>query len=282
MSAPAEDLTDLSILLNEMQAKPVLGQFMKARRTAVRMSQADVAAQLFVSTPAYSGYETGRRTPDAATLARWCDAVQIPDYLLRKLLSFTAAGMYRLDVGQWPPTVDIDDLDHLEYFSVPAFFHGMPECNVLAANKTALRWFPWLAPAEVGSDRPTNIIEQMMTDPRAQESIGNLDEIVHRMIFSLRVMAPGVVSESRVREIIETCSVNPKFARFWTTDMTREEMTRDLVTLKDPDTGIWGPHTMRCYQSMYPDRPYELYIMTPRRKHASDTGGFTDGRPIPW
>ncbi|MFJ4652646.1 helix-turn-helix domain-containing protein [Nocardia sp. NPDC088792] len=254
--------------IDPVPEQPLLGKYMRLRREGLGLTQEEVAARMFISLSLYRKLESGDRPPSGSRLEDWCRAVEAPRWLLKKLVSLALPdiGHSTIVVGEWPPNLREEDLEHLEAIPLPAYFHRFPEMEVLAANSIAGMAFPWLAPAAPDADRPTNVIEQMMTVPIAREVLINWEAIVHRMVFSLRTMGPGVVKPERLAQIIETCSTNPEFEWMWNTDLSEDEFNDSLVLAKNPETGGRMAFTMRSYNAMHPyNCPYQLFMLTPRR-----------------
>ncbi len=112
-----------------------------------------------------------------------------------------------------------------------------------------------------------------MTEPLARQVLGNWEEIVHRLLFILRLNSPGVVAPERLAQIIETCRANPDFERLWRTDMAEDVYNNSLATVRDPQTGALHHFTMRSYNSIHPNNcNYQLFTLTPRR---GDTNSVT-------
>ncbi|MEV6767460.1 helix-turn-helix domain-containing protein [Nocardia sp. NPDC051030] len=249
-----------------IREQPLLALYLRYRREALGLTQEEAARRMFVSLSLYRKFETGERPMSPSRLEDWCAAVDVPVWMLQKMVSLAVPKLSRVAVGTWPPTLREEDLDHLESLAVPAFFHRFPEYEILAANQAAREAFPWLLPAEPGAKRPVNVIEQMMTVDIAREVLVNWEEIVHRLLTILRVMSPGIVAPERIAEIVETCRVNPEFERLWTTDISEAQFNNSLVTVRDPATGGTFDVTMRSYNAWHPDNcDYQLFILTPRR-----------------
>ncbi|MFI1911998.1 helix-turn-helix domain-containing protein [Nocardia sp. NPDC020380] len=239
--------------------------YMRHRRENLGLTQEDVARRMFVSVSLYRKLEKGERPLSANRLADWCAAVDAPVWLLRKMVSLALPSLSSLAIGAWPHALRQEDLDHLEALPFPAFYHRFPEYEILAANQAAREAFPWLLPADADAERPANVTEQMMTVPIAREVLINWEEIVHRLLFILRVTSPGTVAPERLAQIIETCRVNPDFEWMWTTDMSEEQYNNSLVLVRNPETGGQIRLTMRSYNASHPDDcDYQLFILTPR------------------
>ncbi|MEU1428233.1 helix-turn-helix domain-containing protein [Nocardia sp. NPDC005746] len=245
--------------------QPMLGMFMRYRREHLGLTQDDVARRMFVSLSLYRKLENGERPMSPERLADWSRAMDAPAWLLRKMASLALPMASAVEAGVWPPALRAEDIEHLEALPFPAFYHRTPEYEILAANQAAREAFPWLLPTRADAERPANVIEQMMTEPIAREVLINWELIVHRLLFILRVNAPGTVAPERLAQILETCRVNPEFERFWTTDLSEEQFNDSLVLVRDPETGGRMALTMRSYNAWHPDNcPYQLFVLTPR------------------
>ncbi|GAB2504587.1 hypothetical protein GCM10027167_00320 [Nocardia heshunensis] len=245
--------------------QPLLGLFMRYRRESLGLTQEEVARRMFVSVSLYRKLESGERPMSTDRLADWSVAMEAPEWLLRKMVSVALPKLTSVEAGVWPPALRAEDIEHLESFPFPAFYHRVPEYEVLAANEAARQVFPWLLPTAEDADRPTNVIVQMMTTPIAREVLINWELIVHRLLFVLRVNAPGSVAPERLAQIVDACRSNPDFERFWNTDMREEDWNDSLVRVRDPKTGGELHLTMRSYNAWHPDNcPYQLFMLTPR------------------
>lgn len=243
--------------------QPLLGIYMRRRRESLGLTQEEVAGRMYISVSLYRKLESGQRPLSAGRLQDWSAAMNAPLWLLHKMVSLATPNLSPA-MGEWPPKLRAEDLDHLEAFPFPAFYHRFPEYEVLAANAAARAAFPWLVPADPAG-RPTNVIEQMMTVGIAEETLLNWDLIVHRLLFILRVMAPGIVAPERLAQIIETCQGHPEFERMWTTDLEEERFNDSLVLVRNPEGGDPIRLTMRSYNAYHPDNcPYQLFMLTPR------------------
>ncbi|MGV9836596.1 MmyB family transcriptional regulator [Nocardia niigatensis] len=246
----------------------VLGAWMRDQRLMKGLTQVKVAEQMHIHPTAYLAYEKGRRTPDMTMLRLWCDIVELPPLLVRKLMTMVSEGLYRLDTGAAPTMPGEDDLEHLESFPWPAFFYTFPGLDIVAANAAARRQFPWLAPAPATTLRPVNLLEQLMIHPEATAAITNWDELAHTMTYLLRVLAPGEMPAERLTEILTVCRAHPRFGQFWNTAVPADTFSCDRVTVANPDSG-WSTHLARHYQPLLPERPFALLTLTPLRRRSS-------------
>lgn len=254
--------------LAQLTRKPIVGTLLRQRRIDLQLSQAKVAARLHITASALAQYESGRRTPPSEMLKPWCSALDLPFTQLRKLLSIAAAGLYRLEVGTWPPDLSRVERERLRALNVPAWYHATPSYDILDCNAAARERVPWLVPAPLTSRRPTNLIERFFREEWAPRVIVNFDQVVTRVLIGFRILAPGVVPASRIAEIIQTCRANPDFDRLWSAELTEEEMAQDHVVFRDPATGAESTWTMGTFHSVWPSESslgsYELFMLTPR------------------
>ncbi|MEV6101545.1 helix-turn-helix domain-containing protein [Nocardia sp. NPDC051981] len=251
--------------INQIPEQPVLGMYMRYRREMLGITQEEAARRMYVSVSLYRKLENGERALYGERLEDWCAAIDAPVWMLEKMVSLAMPKISTLARGAWPPMLRKEDIDHLNALPFPAFFHRFPEYEVLAANPAASGAFPWLAPADPGAERPVNVIEQMMTVPELREVLVNWDTIVHRLLFSLRILSPGVVAPERLAQIIETCSASPEFERMWNTPVQEELYNDSLVLVRNPGTGELITLTMRVYNAYHPQGcSYQLFMLTPR------------------
>lgn len=235
-------------------------------------------------------WEAGLRNPSIEALIAWCRALDLPDWTVRKVMSIVFDGIDTLRAGSWPPAISEDDRDHLESFRSPAYYLSFPQLDVLAANSAALQWVPSLAPAESSSPRPTNIVEWIMSAD-ARELIENWETAATRLVYLLRVMGPGLVSQHRMDEILNAAyAQSPKhFTRIFCSVPSKDAMNDDLVVLRNPVTGEHVQYTYRLSRSSQPLRPYEQLQLARRSKplellgHGADSNRQTTepGPPSP-
>ncbi|MEC3916980.1 helix-turn-helix domain-containing protein [Nocardia sp. CDC160] len=251
--------------VNAIPEQPVLGMYMRYRREILGLTQEEAARRMYVSVSLYRKLENGERVLSGARLEDWCAAVGAPIWMLEKMVSLAMPKISTLARGAWPPRLRKEDLDHLNALPFPAYFHRFPEYEVLAANPAANAAMPWLAPAAPDAERPVNVIEQMMTVPEAREVLVNWDTIVHRLLFSLRILSPGVVAPERLAQIIETCSAHPEFERMWNTPVDEDLYNDSAIQVRIPGTGELITQTMRVYNVYHPSvASYQLFMLTPR------------------
>ncbi|MVU83030.1 helix-turn-helix domain-containing protein [Nocardia sp. ET3-3] len=244
--------------------QPLVGMYMRYRRETLGLTQEDAARLMFISVSLYRKLENGERAMSADRIEDWCAAMDAPKWMLEKMLSLALPRLSQLAVGSWPPVLRVEDLEHLEALPVPAFFHRSPEQDVLAANGIALGAFPWLAPASLDTERPVNVLEQFMTVPEARELIINWETVVHRLLFALRVLSPGLVAPERFEQILDSCRTNPDFERLWAAPMSEELYNDSCVQVRLPGMDAPMRFTMRHYNAFHPECGYQLFMLTPR------------------
>ncbi|MFI5782893.1 helix-turn-helix domain-containing protein [Nocardia sp. NPDC051570] len=247
--------------------RPEVGVYLRRRREALELTQEEVALAASTTLSSLRKWEAGQRNPGTESLVAWCHALDLPDWMLRKVASLALNDIDTLRVGTWPPTVNDDDLDHLEMIANPAYYFSFPHLDVLAANGIARRVVPTLAPADHDSPRPTNLVEWVMTKP-AQDLLVNWQAVATRLIYLLRVMGPGLVPQQRLDEIFNYCySQSPKaFTRFFATELTKAETNDDVVLLRNPMTGAVIQCTYRFLRPVQPMRPYEQFQVARRSR----------------
>ncbi|MGW4531238.1 MmyB family transcriptional regulator [Nocardia sp. NPDC004340] len=243
----------------------LLAMYLRYRRETLGITQEEIARRMYVSLSLYRKLESGERALTPERLEDWCVAAEAPMWMLDKMVTLAVPKIMTIARGAWPPELRQEDLDHLHGLQFPAYFHRFPEYEVLAANEAATAAFPWLAPAGTDAERPVNVIEQMLTVPEMRELLVNWDTIVHRLVFGLRVLSPGIIAPERLAQIIETCGVNPEFERMWNTPMEEWLFNDSLVQVRHPASGEIMSLTMRSYNPSLPqDCSYQLFMLTPR------------------
>ncbi|RDI69246.1 helix-turn-helix protein [Nocardia pseudobrasiliensis] len=245
--------------------RPEIGVYLRRRREALGLTQEEVALAATTTLSSLRKWEAGQRNPGTESLVAWCHALDLPDWMLRKVTSLVLNGIDTLQVGTWPPTVNNDDLDHLETIINPAYYFSFPHLDVLAANRLAQRLVPSLAPADPAAARPTNLVEWIMTRP-ARDLLVNWQAVATRLVYLLRVTGPGLVPQQRLDEIFNFCySQAPKdFVRFFAAELTKAETNDDVVLLRNPITGEIVQCTYRFLRPVQPMRPYEQFQVARR------------------
>ncbi|AYF72933.1 XRE family transcriptional regulator [Nocardia yunnanensis] len=252
-------------MLDLVPEQPLVGLYMRYRREVLGITQEEAARRMYISVSLYRKLENGERAMSAERLEDWCAAMDAPLWLLEKMISLAMPKVSRLAIGAWPPQLRQEDLDHLEALPFPAYFHSFPELDVLGANAAARAAFPWLIPASPDADRPVNLIEQFLTVPAVREIVVNWETVVRRVLFTLRVMSPGVVAPERLAQIVDTCRANADFDRLWFSGMSEELFNDSLVLVRHPVTGDRMAFTIRSYNPFHPQNcDYQLFTLTPR------------------
>ncbi|MEC3916979.1 helix-turn-helix domain-containing protein [Nocardia sp. CDC160] len=251
--------------LDLIPEQPLVGMYMRYRRETLGFTQEEAARRMFISVSLYRKLENGERALSVERLEDWCAAMDAPLWLLEKMISLAMPKVARFARGAWPPQLREEDLEHLEALPFPAYFHSFPELDVLGANAAARQAFPWLIPASPGAERPVNLLETFMTVPEVQELVVNWETVVGRLLFTLRVMSPGVVAAERLAQILDTCRTNPEFERLWSSGISQELFNDSLVLVRHPLTGERMSFTIRSYNAFHPqDCDYQLFMLTPR------------------
>ncbi|WP_433717332.1 helix-turn-helix domain-containing protein (plasmid) [Nocardia sp. CA-084685] len=245
--------------LSAISGKYVIGRMLRQWRIAAGRTQPQVAAGLHVSAQAIHLYEAGRRTASPQMLQRWCEKLDVPLWKRRKLAALIAAGLDQKAPDASPPHLDALDRARIESLNVPAWYLATPTCDILHANQAAETLFPWAGAAPATSERPTNMIEQFVTDPRAAATIANWVDIIGPLICRFRVYSPGVVPMGRIAEIVEACSDNPAFGQLWRSDLDDHQMQRSELLI----TSIHGTTRWNLSHHCAAGRSHELLLLTP-------------------
>ncbi|WP_084525106.1 helix-turn-helix domain-containing protein [Nocardia vaccinii] len=238
--------------------RPQVGSYLRRRREALGLTQDEVALAATTTVSSLRKWEAGLRNPSIESLAAWCSALDLPDWMLRKITSLALNGLDHLGIEPQPPTLGNDELDHLETVTAPAYYLIFPHLDILAANYTARRLVPSLVPATPGSSRPTNLVEWVMTTP-AREILVDWQTIATQLVYLLRVMGPGLVPQQRLDEIFNFChSQAPReFTRFFSTELTKAETNNTLIRVRNTITGAIEQHTYQFLHPVQPRRAYE-------------------------
>ncbi|QVI24139.1 helix-turn-helix domain-containing protein [Nocardia tengchongensis] len=250
--------------------RPEIGVHLRRRREALGLTQEEVAIAATTTLSSLRKWEAGLRNPSTEGLVAWCRALDLPDWMLRKVISLALNGLDTLRPNT-SPHVNDDDLDHLEMFGGPAYYLTFPQLDVIAANTAARQLAPSLAPASPDSDRPTNAVEWIMTKP-ARELLVNWPSVATRMIHTLRVMGPGMVPQYRLDEIFNACySHSPReFKRFFAADL-RDAATDDNVALvRNPATDTIERYSCRALRPTQPMHQFEqIQLVRSSRPHGA-------------
>ncbi|WP_327142077.1 helix-turn-helix domain-containing protein [Nocardia sp. NBC_01327] len=242
----------------------MLGNYMQRQRLELGLTQAQVAALLFMSNSGFEKYENGQRVPTVATIRSWCNALALPRHKRRKVWSMVMGEDLAIAAGSLS-AVTAGELHLMNRMPGPAFLHRVPEYYVLAANARAIDMFPWLNPALGTPDRPVNVIVQMMTDPRAQRVLYNWESIVHRLVYILKENSIGLVPEDEIAAIRHACQVNPHFDRMWDTAVGPSEYDDDTVIVVEPESGEQVTFQMDSLRWAHPWRDIEMFSLTERQ-----------------
>lgn len=240
----------------------MLGSYMQRQRLEQGLTQAQVAARLFMSSSGFEKYENGQRVPTVATVRSWCTALGLPRYKRRKVWSIVMGEDLSVAAGALEP-VTAAELNLMNRMPGPAFLHRVPEYYVLGANAMAIDMFPWLDPALGTPEQPVNVIVQMMTDPRAREMLVNWGTIVHRLVYILKENSLGIVPEAQIATIREACRSNPLFDRMWDTAMPPATYDDDTVIVRSPE-GEDIYFQMDSLRWAHPWRDIEMFSLTIR------------------
>nr|WP_194838471.1 hypothetical protein [Nocardia sp. XZ_19_369] len=228
--------------------------------------QTDIAAELHVTPQALHLYETAQRPTPPQMVPRWCAVVEVPIWQRPTLIAMAKDEICHVNnvtVETWPPPLTELERTRIDVLNVPAWYLAAPAFDILHANPVAEATFPW-AMAPVGRCRPTNLLEQMLLDQRARESIANWETISHAMVSTFRLFSPGVVPVERITQIVQSCSAHPKFARMWNTDV--DDRRERLVARHphDPDTYWTSSAYHEAAASAGLDQgTHELLMLTP-------------------
>lgn len=236
--------------------EPTVGAYMRSRREILGLTQDDVAHKASITVSTLRKWEAGLRNPSIENLRVWCQVLDLPSWMLRKVVSLVLGDMDSLKFGTWPPTLSDSDLDHLELIAGPAYYYSFPHYDLLAANSIARATLPSLVP-DLRSPRPTNLVEWLMTTT-AKNLIANWEDCATRLVYMLRIVGPGIVPRQRLDEIFNTCNARaPKeFPRLFTKNPSRQAIASDIILLRNPETGVIEEFT---YRSLRPRQPIHHY-----------------------
>ncbi|WP_040796707.1 helix-turn-helix domain-containing protein [Nocardia higoensis] len=233
-----------------------IARYLRERRQAAGMTRAALAEAAAVSPALIQKIEQGSRTPTQDALAALFDALEVPPTMRDHIIGLTLPARLTASIAAEAEVVRPADLAVLHSIPHPACFQSQPTFDVLAANAAFTRWFP-------GCEEGTNIIEWMMLHPAARQSLPQWRRQTHLLVYTLRIMGPGLVPPERIAAIVRRCEVAPEWEQLWTTEVAPRDIPRPTVLVNDPETG--QTHEMYAASSKFdfPRRRWWMYTLVP-------------------
>ncbi|GGL45873.1 hypothetical protein GCM10011588_70800 [Nocardia jinanensis] len=83
--------------------EPTVGAYMRSRREILGLTQDEVAHAASITVSTLRKWEAGLRNPSLDNLRVWCQVLDLPVWMLRKVVSLVLGEMDSLNAGTWPP-----------------------------------------------------------------------------------------------------------------------------------------------------------------------------------
>ncbi|MGW4369429.1 helix-turn-helix domain-containing protein [Nocardia takedensis] len=240
-----------------------IARYIRERREAANMTRAALAKAAAVSPALIQKIEQGSRTPTQDALASLFDALEVPPTMRDHIISLTLPARLNAEIGREADLVLPADLAVLHSLPHPACFQSQPTFDVLAANAAFTRFFP-------GCEPGVNLIEWMMLHPAARESLPQWRRQTHLLVYTLRIMGPGLVPPDRIAAIVARCQDAPDWAELWGTEVAPQDIPRPTVLVNDPETGRTREMHAASLKFDFPRRHWWMYTLIP-----------TDAAPTP-
>ncbi|MFJ1457868.1 helix-turn-helix domain-containing protein [Nocardia sp. N2S4-5] len=235
-------------------AHSAIAAYLRERREAAALTRAELAQRAGLSAALIQKIEQGTRAPTSTALGAIFDVLRVPAqmrdhvlYLLRKDLTGTEPGC------ETPEPADLTFLHSLPY---PACFQTIPGHELIAVNDAYRDVFPGLEPG-------SNIIMWMMLDPVARQVMPSWEREAGLMVYSFRVMAPGLVDPARIEEIVRVCRKAPEWERLWAAEVPPEDIPRAPVPLRSPGSETVRFMHVHLLKFELPRRPWWIYSLVP-------------------
>lgn len=237
-------------------AGEAIARYLRERREAAGMTRATLGRAANMSPALIQKIEQGTRTPTQDALAALFEALEVPLALREHivgLLSPVRLGSKPAMEAEPPAAAAISVIESMTH---PACIQLIPSWDVIAANAAFTRLFPGL---EAGG----NILEWMVLHPLAKTLLAEWWKQTHLLVYSFRIMGPGMVAPERIAQIVESCSGAPEWELLWTTEVAPQDIPRWTVLLNDPDTGRRYEMYTNSLKFEMPRNNWWIYSLTP-------------------
>ncbi|MCP9621783.1 helix-turn-helix domain-containing protein [Nocardia otitidiscaviarum] len=235
-----------------------LAEFVRTRRKALGMTQAQLAATTGWSKSSIEKVEAGRLVPSLEFVGALFDALAIAYLYRERIIAALYPGTLTRILGPSPSRPDADALADLEDLPYPAAYLTLPEGDVLGANSTWAETFP-------GMGTTANLLTWLFTAPQASEILPTWERLAHGFAYGLRVMGPISVPETAVTELVDRCSAHPDFERMWTTDPPDPVAARPELPVVSPATGEVRRLCVKIDKPHFPFSSWVTYRLVPIR-----------------
>lgn len=236
---------------------PPIARYLRERRESAGLTRAALSAVAGISPGLIQKIEQGTRTPTLEALGALFDALSVPEAMRDHLVSLSISSRY--DPAATPLVRPADQV-LLDGITHPASLQMHPTFDVVATNAAWRLLFP-------GLDTGMSMLEWMLLDPRAKIALIDWEQQVHMCVYAFRLMGPGLATQQRLDEIIESCGRAPEWAKFWTSEPAFPSNTDDpLMYFRDPITGATTAMTVHSLgASLIPRREWSLVVYAPKR-----------------
>ncbi|BAW03488.1 hypothetical protein NSK11_contig00143-0013 [Nocardia seriolae] len=236
--------------------------FIRSRRDALGMTQAQLAGSTGWSKSAIEKVEAGTLTPSLEFAGALFDALGIPYIYRERIVAALYPGALDRVLGPSPALPDADALADLEDLPYPAAYLALPEGDVLGVNAAWAAAFP-------GLRARSNLLGYLFTDPEAERMLVDWEQVAHGFTYGLRMMGPLSVPETVLNEIIERCRVHPEFERMYATDPDGPATLRPILRVADPGTGVVRNLHIKIDKPHLPHSSWVTYRLVPVRAEAA-------------
>ncbi|MFI6870879.1 helix-turn-helix domain-containing protein [Nocardia sp. NPDC050406] len=232
-------------------SKGQLALFVRARRDALRLTQAQLAKTTGWSKSAIEKVEAGTLTPSLEFTGALFDALGIPYMFRERIIAALFPGTLPLILGPYPELPDDDALADLEDLPYPAAYIALPVGDIVGTNSQWNTVFP-------GLEAKSNLLVYLFTDPRAATLLPDWEQVAHGYAYGLRMLGPISVPENAINEVVRRCRAHPDFERMWTVDPVEPTAVQPMLRVTMPDGEIRNlrikidkPHLPRGYWLTY-------------------------------
>ncbi|MGV9836605.1 hypothetical protein ACWDUL_20790 [Nocardia niigatensis] len=233
------------------------GQLMYSWRSILGKPRSVISAALDISESRLQKYEYDERACGPDFRRRWCERMNAPAVVARKLELLAPWGILHPEAQLETPDLSSDDLDFLNEFTRPACYLTPNGQQILAVNSAMEQALPWLNPAPGDSINAATVVERLFLDPRAPRELANWSAVALWYAFEFEVMASGFLPCESYQQVRETYTGDPKF------DAIAASTAADLdphlsLTVTDPATGVAKQWTTRRHHPGLPAGAYDL------------------------
>ncbi|WP_067698456.1 helix-turn-helix domain-containing protein [Nocardia jejuensis] len=239
-------------------AKGQLAVFVRARRAALGITQAQLAASTGWSKSAIEKVEAGTLTPSLEFVGALFDALQISYVYRERIIETLYPGTLDRILGPSRDLPDAEALADLEDLPYPSAYVALPEFDVLGANTAWTGIFPQLS---AGS----SFFTYLFAEPASQSVLVDWEWAATAMAYVLRMLGPISLPEAAIASIVERCSVHPDFARMYSTDTVVPTEHDPHLRVADPETGQVRTFRMKIDKPHIPLSSWVTYRLVPKR-----------------